>query len=32
MSTGFIWPFSAFKEFTSGKLIASEDEITVSPR
>ena len=32
MSTGFIWPFSAFKEFTSGKLIASADEITVSPR
>ena len=32
MSTGFIWPFSAFKEFTNGKLIASEDEITVSPR
>jgi photosystem I subunit 3 len=32
ITTGFIWPFSAFKEFTSGNLIASEDEITVSPR
>lgn len=32
VTTGFIWPFSAFKEFTSGNLIASPDEITVSPR
>ena len=32
VSTGFIWPFSAFKEFTSGNLIAPADEITVSPR
>lgn len=32
ISTGYIWPFAAFKEFTSGKLIAKEDEITVSPR
>lgn len=31
-TTGFIWPFSAFKEFTSGNLFASKDEITVSPR
>nr|YP_010835270.1 photosystem I reaction center subunit III (plastocyanin-binding) [Cryptomonas gyropyrenoidosa]WFQ82945.1 photosystem I reaction center subunit III (plastocyanin-binding) [Cryptomonas gyropyrenoidosa] len=31
-TTGFIWPFSAFKEFTSGNLIASAEEITVSPR
>nr|BDA97716.1 photosystem I subunit III [Rhodomonas sp. NIES-698] len=31
-TTGFIWPFSAFKEFTSGKLIAPAEEITVSPR
>ena len=29
---GFVWPVAAFKEFTSGKLIAREDEITVSPR
>ena len=32
VTTGFIWPFSAFKEFTSGNLIADEKEITVSPR
>ena len=32
VTTGFIWPFSAFKEFTSGKLIVPADEITVSPR
>ena len=32
VATGFVWPVAAFKEFTSGKLIAREDEITVSPR
>ena len=32
VSTGFIWPVSAFKEFTSGNLIADASEITVSPR
>ena len=32
VTTGFIWPISAFKEFTSGNLIADEKEITVSPR
>jgi photosystem I subunit 3 len=32
VTTGFVWPVAAFKEFTSGKLIAREDEITVSPR
>ena len=32
VATGFVWPFSAFKEFTSGNLIASADEITISPR
>jgi photosystem I subunit 3 len=26
------WPLLAFGEFTSGKLIADESEITVSPR
>nr|BDA97131.1 photosystem I subunit III [Cryptomonas borealis] len=31
-TTGFIWPFFAFKEFTSGKLIAPIEEITISPR
>ena len=32
VTTGFVWPLSAFKEFTSGNLIASKEEITVSPR
>ena len=32
VATGFVWPIAAFKEFTSGKLIAPESEITVSPR
>ena len=32
VATGYVWPFAAFKEFTSGKLIAPADEITVSPR
>lgn len=32
VTTGFVWPLSAFKEFTSGNLIAPEEEITVSPR
>jgi photosystem I subunit III len=32
VTTGFIWPFLAFKEFTSGNLIAPAEEITVSPR
>lgn len=32
MSTGYIWPISAWQELTSGELIAAKDEITVSPR
>lgn len=32
MTTGFIWPISAWEEFVSGDLIASKEEITVSPR
>jgi photosystem I subunit 3 len=32
MSTGFIWPLEAWQEFTNGELLASDDEITVSPR
>lgn len=32
MSSGFLWPLAAFKEFTSGELLAKKDEITVSPR
>nr|YP_010199322.1 photosystem I reaction center subunit III [Gracilariopsis tenuifrons]UAD89180.1 photosystem I reaction center subunit III [Gracilariopsis tenuifrons] len=30
--SGFTWPLAAIKEFTSGKLIASNQDITVSPR
>nr|QCI05586.1 photosystem I reaction center subunit III [Cryptopleura ramosa] len=30
--SGFIWPLAALQEFTSGKLLASDDDITVSPR
>lgn len=32
MTTGFIWPISAWQELISGDLIAPTDEITVSPR
>nr|YP_011005609.1 Photosystem I subunit III [Cutleria multifida]WAM62613.1 Photosystem I subunit III [Cutleria multifida] len=32
MSSGFIWPLSAWQEFTSGNFLASDSEITVSPR
>lgn len=32
MTTGFIWPVSAWQELISGDLIAPKDEITVSPR
>ena len=32
MLSGFIWPFAAWQEFSSGKLLAPADEITVSPR
>ena len=32
MTTGYIWPVSAWQELISGELIASKDEITVSPR
>nr|QCI06376.1 photosystem I reaction center subunit III [Dictyurus purpurascens] len=30
--SGFIWPLAALQEFTSGNLLASNDDITVSPR
>lgn len=30
--SGFTWPLAALKEFTSGDLLASNDDITVSPR
>ena len=30
--SGFTWPLAALQEFNSGKLLASNDDITVSPR
>ena len=32
MTSGFLWPVEAWKQFTSGDLIASDDDVTVSPR
>lgn len=32
MTTGYIWPISAWQELISGDLIAPDTEITVSPR
>lgn len=32
MSSGFLWPLSAWNELVSGELLVSGDEITVSPR
>ena len=32
MNSGFLWPIEAWKEFTSGDLLASKDDVTVSPR
>jgi len=32
MTTGYIWPISAWQEFISNDLIVSDDEVTVSPR
>lgn len=32
MNSGFLWPLEAWKEFTTGDLLASKDEVTVSPR
>ena len=32
MTTGYIWPISAWQELISGELIASEENVTVSPR
>nr|YP_009455795.1 photosystem I protein F [Dictyopteris divaricata]YP_010205301.1 photosystem I protein F [Grateloupia livida]AQZ25012.1 photosystem I protein F [Dictyopteris divaricata]UAV85870.1 photosystem I protein F [Grateloupia livida] len=32
MSSGFIWPVSAWQEFKSGDFLASSSQITVSPR
>ena len=30
--SGFTWPLAAIQEFTSGKLLANDQDITVSPR
>nr|YP_009546369.1 photosystem I subunit III [Gelidium gabrielsonii]AYO27717.1 photosystem I subunit III [Gelidium gabrielsonii] len=30
--SGFTWPLAAIQEFTSGKLLASNKDITISPR
>lgn len=30
--SGFTWPLAALQEFNSGQLLASDDDITVSPR
>lgn len=32
MSSGFMWPVSAWKEYINGNLLAKKDEVTVSPR
>ena len=32
MNSGFLWPIEAWKEFTSGDLLANEEDVTVSPR
>lgn len=32
MTTGYIWPISAWQEFVSNELVAPKDEVTVSPR
>ena len=32
MTTGYIWPISAWQELISGELVASDNEVTVSPR
>ena len=32
MTTGYIWPISAWQELVSNDLVASKDDVTVSPR
>ena len=32
MNSGFLWPIDSWKEFVNGDLLASDDDITVSPR
>jgi len=31
-TSGFLWPVEAWTEFKNGQLVASDDEVTVSPR
>nr|AYR05966.1 photosystem I subunit III [Lithothamnion sp.] len=31
-ASGFTWPLAAWQEFTSGRLLVSSDDITISPR
>jgi photosystem I subunit 3 len=32
MNSGFLWPVDALKEYAAGDLLASDDDVTVSPR
>ena len=32
MTTGYIWPISAWQELISGDLVAADENVTVSPR
>ena len=32
MTSGYIWPISAWQELTNNELVAAKDEVTVSPR
>ncbi|EME28525.1 [pt] photosystem I subunit III [Galdieria sulphuraria] len=32
MSSGFIWPLSALREYTKGDLLMKDSEVTISPR
>lgn len=32
MTTGYIWPISAWQELISGDLVALDEEVTISPR
>jgi photosystem I subunit 3 len=31
-TSGFLWPIEAWNEFKNGELVASDDDVTVSPR
>jgi photosystem I subunit III len=32
MNSGFLWPIDAWKEFSSGDLLADDEDISISPR